>query len=414
MSESESNLNQKNSVIITAVSLYPIRTPRVSGDDSQHVLIRLQTDSGLVGVGEYADITDLPLTMPDVDDLQKSLSNLLCGQNAMELARLDHLLSLLFTGRGDTGIYTGSLRAGIEMALHDLAGKALDVPVYVLFGGPVRTRIKVCFPIFRNLSGQHIEQNLALVQRLLGEGFDVFRIYIGGAPDFDEKFLAELRNQVGDRITLQSFDLSNHVHPCDAVRLINRLRKYYEPQYVESVTASYDLKGMAEVRRRLDIPVSEHVGDSRHAIRMWEADAVDIINVANSAHGGMRESLKVFAVAEALGLRTILSTTQETSLGTAAEAHVGAAVINIHYPTVAIGPELYTEDPARNRIQYVDGYMLVPNGPGLGIEIDWKKVEALRYQIGWREYGIDHSVPDIHDLKWKVNISTGLKGMRKK
>lgn len=414
MVKPNTDLNQKQSVIVTGISLYPIRTPRVSGDDSQHVLIRLNTDSGLQGVGEYADITDLPLTMPDLNDLQKSLSNLLCGQNAMELARLDHLLSLLFTGRGDTGIYTGSLRAGIEMALHDLAGKALSVPVYVLFGGPVRTRIKVCFPMFRNLSDKHIEQNLAIVERMLGEGFDVFRLYIGAAPDFDVKYLQTLRNQVGDRITMQSFDLSNHVHPSDAVRLINRCRKYYEPQYVESVAPVQDLAGMADVRRRLDIPVSEHVGDSRHAIRMWQAGAVDIINVANSAHGGMRESLKVFAVAEALGLRTILSTTQETSLGTAAEAHVGAAVLNIHYPTVAIGPKLYTEDPARNRIRYEQGYMIVPDGPGLGIEIDWEKVEALKYQIGWREYGIDHSVPDIHDLPWKVNISTGLKGMRKK
>lgn len=386
----------------------------MSGDDSQHVLIRLETDCGLDGVGEYSDITDLPLTMPDLDDLQKSLSNLLCGQNAMELARLDHLLSLLFTGRGDVGIYTGSLRAGIEMALHDLDGKALDVPVYVLFGGPVRTRIKVCFPIFRNLIDQHIEQNLALVEHMLGEGFDNFRLYIGGSPEFDERFLAALRSQIGDRITLQSFDLSNHVHPSDAVRLINRCRKYYEPQYVESVAPTNDLNGMSDVRRRLGILVSEHVGDSRHAVQMWQAGAVDIINVANSAHGGMRESLKVFAVAEALGLRTILSTTQETSLGTAAEAHVGAAVINVHYPTVAIGPKLYTEDPARNKIRYEDGYMIVPEGPGLGIEIDWEKVEALRYQIGWREYGFDHSVPDIHDVPWKVNISTGLKGMRKK
>ena len=109
-----------------------------------------------------------------------------------------------------------------------------------------------------------------------------------------------------------------------------------------------------------------------------------------------------------------MSTTQETSLGTAAEAHVGAAVVNIHYPTVAIGPKLYTEDPARNPIRYSSGYMLVPDGPGLGIEIDWEKVQALHYKIGWREYDIDHSVPDIHDMVWKVNLSTGLQGVRKK
>ncbi len=412
--ERTDNLNPKNSVLITKVSLFSIRTPRISGDASQHVLIRLDTDSGIVGVGEYADITDLPLTMADLDDLQLSLTNVLGGQNAMEIARLDHLLSLLLTGRGDTGIYTGSLRAGVEMALYDIAGKALGVPVCVLFGGPVRTRIKVCIPIFRNLNQKHVEQNLAVVEHFLGQGFDNFRLYIGGSPDFDAIFLSALRNQIGDRITMQAFDLSNHVHPTDAVRLIQRLRKYYEPQYVESIAPLHDVHGMAEARSRLDILVSEHVGDSRHAIALWQARAIDIINVANSAHGGMRESLKVFAVAETLGLRTILSTTQETSLGTAAEAHVGAAVVNVHYPSVAIGPKLYTEDPARNPIQYDSGYMLVPTGPGLGVDIDWDKVQALHYKIGWREYEIDHSVPDIHDISWKVNLSTGLQGVRKK
>lgn len=406
--------NPASRVVVTNVSLYPIRTPRRSGDASQHVLIRLETDSGVVGAGEYADITDLPLTMPDLTDLQKSLTNVLRGQNAMELARLDHLLGLLFTGRGDTGIYTGSLRAGVEMALHDIAGKTLGLPVYALWGGPVRTKIKVCFPIFRNLNEQHVDQNLEIVKQLLAESFNNFRIYIGGVPDMDDRFLAELRRQIGDRITMQAFDLSNHVYPADSIRLINRLRKYYEPQYVESVAPTHDVRGMAEVRAKLDLPVSEHVGDARHAIALWEARAVDIINIANSAHGGMRESLKVFALAETLGLRTILSTTQETSLGTAAEAHVGAAVMNLHYPTVAIGPILYTEDPARNKIQYVDGYMLVPDGPGLGIEIDWEKVADLHYSIGWRDYEIDQSTPDVHDRIWKVNLSTGLKGVRKK
>jgi galactarate dehydratase (D-threo-forming) len=414
VTESSDNINSKNSVIITKLSLYSIRTPRISGDASQHVLIRLDTDSGIVGVGEYADITDLPLTMPDLEDLQKSLSNVLVGQNAMEIGRLDHLLSLLLTGRGDTGIYTGSLRAGFEMALHDIVGKALGIAVCVLFGGPVRKKIKVCIPIFRNLSERHVEQNLMLVEQLLAEGFDNFRLYIGGSPTFDEVFLSALRNQVGDRITMQAFDLSNHVHPTDAVRLIDRMRKYYEPQYVESIAPLHDVDGMAEARAKLDIPVSEHVGDARHAIALWKARAVDIINIANSAHGGMRESLKVFAVAETLGLRTILSTTQETSLGTAAEAHVGAAVVNVHYPTVAIGPRLYTEDPALNPIRYASGYMFVPEGPGLGIDIDWDKVKALHYKIGWRDYGIDHSVPDIHDIVWKVNLSTGLQGVRKK
>ena len=89
-------------------------------------------------------------------------------------------------------------------------------------------------------------------------------------------------------------------------------------------------------------------------------------------------------------------------------------MVNLHYPTVAIGPKLYTIDPAHNKIHYKDGYMFVPDGAGLGIEMDWDKVIELRYAIGWRDYGINHSVPDIHDQLWKVNLQTGLKGVRKK
>ncbi|HEX5481769.1 MAG TPA: hypothetical protein VFZ08_04000, partial [Terriglobia bacterium] len=93
MAEKSGRFKDTKEVEITGVSLFPIRTGRLSGDASQHVLIRLETNSGIAGVGEYSDITDLPLTMPDLDDLEKSLGNVLCGQNAMHLARLDHLLS---------------------------------------------------------------------------------------------------------------------------------------------------------------------------------------------------------------------------------------------------------------------------------------------------------------------------------
>ena len=69
--------------------------------------------------------------------------------------------------------------------------------------------------------------------------------------------------------------------------------------------------------------------------------------------------------------------------------------------------------PGSQSNSLLSGYIFVPDGPGLGIEIDWEKVQALHYKIGWREYDIDHSVPDIHDIVWK-NLSTGLQGVRKK
>lgn len=399
---------------ITNVHLVPIHTPRESGDVSQHVLVELQTDAGIEGVGEMSDVTDLPLTMPDLGDLEKSLVNVLGGLDPRRVTQIDHLLSLLFAGRNDPGIYTGNIKCGVEMAVHDLVGKRLGIPLYEYFGGPVRTEIKVCYPLFRCHREADVEANLQRTRSLVSEGFDVIRVYIGANPDMDALLLGALRTEFGDQVRMQSFDLSGHLSRMDAFNLIQRLRQFYEPEYMESVCPLDDIRGMADLRRRLNLPVSEHTGNVAMTLQLWEADAVDIINVQTTALGGLREALRHFALAEALHLRCILSTTQETSLGTAGVAHVGASVINVDYPTVAVGPKLYTADVARNPIQYRNGFMQVPAGPGLGIEVDWDAVGRLSAPLGWAQHEIQQEIVDVHDKPWKVALGTGLKGVRKK
>jgi len=393
---------------IARVQLDPIRTPRHTGDVSQHVIVTLQTDDGLIGYGEMADLADLPVTMPDLDDFVHSLENILVGLDPQEYVHIDYVL-------GRVGMFR-QIQAGVEMAVMDLVGKAHNLPLCRYLGGPTRTRIKVCYPLFRTYSDADVERNLATVRRMLPQGFDVFRVYLGDDIDSDETFLAALRAEFADRIHMQSFDYSGHLHPLDAYHSVVRLRRYYEPDYVESVAPRRDLDGTAGVRRRLDIPVSEHVRDAEDALAMAAAGAVDVINVANASTGGLLRSLRLFAAAELLGLRCILSTTQETSLGTAAVAQVGAAAVNVHYPTVAVGPLIYTVDVAANPIQYEDGYMLVPMGPGLGIDVDADKVAACRAALSWSDYEFGRDLPDVHDRASKADLiaGIGLKSLRKK
>jgi muconate cycloisomerase len=396
-------------VKITGVQLDPIHTPRRTGDITQHMIITLHTDEGFTGYGEMADLADLPVTMPDVEDFRLSLENILVGLNPQQYVHIDFVLGLLNMDR--------SLQAGIEMAVLDLVGKINNQPLSHYLGGPTRTRIKVCYPLFRTYSSAAIEANLETVQHFLDRGFDVFRCYLGDVSRNDEDFLSELSREFGDRIHMQSFDYSGHLHPSEAYRSITRCRKYFEPDYVESVGAGRDdLRGMADVRRRLDILVSEHVRDAEDALRMYQAGAVDIVTVANASSGGILRALKMFATAEMLGLQCILSTTQETSLGTAAVAHSGAAVFNVHYPTVAIGPLIYTKDVAANPIQYEDGYMIVPTGPGLGIEIDPEKLADCRAPLSWSMYEFARDVKDVHDKPAKADLTSGigLQAKRKK
>jgi len=282
---------------ITNVQLTPVHTPRWNGEVSEHVIVELESDEGLVGLGEMSDLTDLPMLMPDLRDLERNARKILVGLDPFEITKASFLLSGLFSGRQDPGLYTGAISCGLEVAMYDLAAKSVGLPLCKFLGGPTRDRIKVCYPIFRNYSEQDVRDNLERVQRLRTEGFDVFRLYIGGNPTMDELFLKTLREEVGTAIRMQAFDLSGHLERMDAYNLITRLCEYYVPEYVESVVPPTDLRGMADVRRRLNIPVSEHVGNAATLLAMWEADAIDIVNVQDSALGGLRESIFLFRLA---------------------------------------------------------------------------------------------------------------------
>ncbi len=92
---------------------------------------------------------------------------------------------------------------------------------------------------------------------------------------------------------------------------------------------------------------------------------------------GIRRARDLFAAAEALGLRTLIGTTQELSIGTSAQAHLGASVANLDFPGDAAGAQLYIDDVVVTRVKYEQGYLVVPDGPGLGMELDEAKLEAL-------------------------------------
>src|SRR5262249_9351209 len=151
-----------------------------------------------------------------------------------------------------------------------------------------------------------------------------------------------------------------------AIPAIRRLERY-EPMLVESPCA--DAEGKAEVRRQVGVPISEHVGSAETALRFARAGAVDIFNIATSS-GGLNHARRLLALAEALETQTLIGTTQELSIGTAAQAHLGAAMPNLHWPCDPTGPHLYQEDVVRRRVQYEAGFLVVPTGPGLGVEID--------------------------------------------
>ncbi len=355
---------------ISRIQLFPISIQRRTGSRHQHVIVRLEAGDSYIGWGEMSDLSHLPLYQFDLPALERTLNNLLAGKDARNLALIEDTLLRYFPDEGFKYARSGLVREGIDLALHDINGHYYGVSAATLLGGSLRDRFKVCYPIFRMRSEKDIPANLERVQNALERGFDLIRVYVGANLEADALFLARFAEQFQERVQIKSLDFSNLLSWRQTLQAIERFSESVDFLLLESVAPFDDLEGMAEVRRRSRWPVSEHVTHPQHAWQLLRSGAVDILNVSPYVLGGMRACQRVIGMAEAAHAGVLLGTTQELNLGTAAVANLGAAARVLDYPSDNTGPELYLDDIVRQPLTYTDGYLLAPQGAGLGVEVD--------------------------------------------
>ena len=347
---------------ISEVDLFAVGTRRENGTLTPHIIVRMVADDGTVGIGEMSDLGHNPVK-PDVAVMEDRLRAAMVGVDPFAPPAIDPIVDQ----------YQAPLGAGIDIAIHDLRARHLGIPVHDLFGGAYRDRYKICYPIFRQFDASEIEPNLDRMKRMLALGFDLFRVYVGGNLDVDERFLKLVRERFGDDVKIKSLDFSRRLDWKSCVAAVERL-EFIDPILVESPAP--DIPGKKKVRERIRFPISEHCGSEAQAIAFAEGEAVDILNIT-TCHQGLRRTRHLFTIAEACGLSTLIGTTQELSIGTSAQAHLGASVPNLEYPGDAAGAQLYIDDVVQDRVQYENGHLLVPEGIGLGMTLDEDQIGQL-------------------------------------
>lgn len=364
---------------ITDVKLDVVSIARHTGFVCQHGLLRLETDVGVTGVGEMSDFSHLPKYAVDAADLEATLRLSLVGRDPFEIVGINREMADLYP---ETMYYYEKgtfIRCGVDLALHDLVGKALGVNVSQLLGGRVRDRIKVCYPIFRSRTMEEVADNLAVVRKRFAQGFDAFRLYAGVNPDADEAFLDGVRSEFGHKVTIKSLDYSHLLDWKTALRTTKRLMPY-GVQLVESPAPRNDAEGLRHFRLAVDLPVSEHVWSFKQLHDMIRQDSVDIFNIALIFIGGLQAARKAAAAAEVAGKGVLIGTTQELGFGTAAQAVFAASLTNIAAISDPTGPELYVDDVTAEPVRYEGGFLVAPDAsrPGIGVDIDWDKVARLK------------------------------------
>ena len=361
---------------ITSVEAIPFRAPRrrpwhaAFGTvlESEYAVVLIQSDEGVVGVGEIATVWDRR-GVSQAHDVNRLLAPLLIGKDPLRLGELCLAVHRAL-GKG-----SNPAKAGVEIALYDLVGLALGVPVYQLLGGKIRDRVELSFSVSMGPPEQMADEAAALV----AQGFRTLKLKAGLDHRADLTAFERIRSRVGPEVMLRIDMNAGVASPKEGLR---RVRDYegMRLEFVEQPVAGPDLIGMAFIRERTTVPImaDESLWDSADALAVVRAAAADLANVYVMEAGGLREARQAFAVCEAAGLPGMIGSMPEFGIGTAAQLHLAVTVPNLIVANDCCGFLYHQEDLLEAPLRVADGTITVPETPGLGVRLDRSRLDQWK------------------------------------
>jgi L-Ala-D/L-Glu epimerase len=347
----------------------PMREPLVWPGGTRHsasgLLVQIHTDEGLVGLGEAPGPT-LPTIQTIID---AELTQFLVGQDPLRVEWLVHRMEEFTRNWSRIGAYAIS---GIEIALLDLKGKALGVPVTELLGGFCRDRVAVVGYLFIDSP----EANAKKAGAFVDAGYTELKLKVGRDFEQDHDTLAAIRDRVGGDVKIR-IDANMIWSVPAAIKWIKGLERF-DLQYVEQPVPDFDVQGLAQVRRSVAVPIAadEACTDLRSVLELIKADACDVLVVYPSEAGGLRRAHQIGSLADAAGKWCVIGSWAELGVATAGNVHVVASSSNYPFASDTHYP-LQESDVLVEPFQMTDGLVEVPRSAGLGLELDQEAVQRL-------------------------------------
>lgn len=328
------------------------------------VFVRLETRDGAAGWGEAACLGGPTWSEESAESIaatiERYIAPWLIGRDATRIEAL----------RGEMGRRVQGnpfARAAVEMALWDLNGRALGVPVTRLLGGRVRDAVPLSWSLAVTDPDAEVDEARALV----GRGHRIFKVKTAAHPvAHDVARIRRIREAVGPDVALR-VDANQGWDRASALRAI-RAMEPYGLDFVEQPVPRWDLEGLAEVARGVGVPImaDESCFSPQDAFAIARRGGVSILGLKLTKAAGLIGALATARVAEAAGLGCYVGCMIETSLGTAAYLAVATAAPPVTWGCELFGPLLLAGDVVRQPVAYRDGAILALDGPGLGVEVD--------------------------------------------
>lgn len=337
------------------------------------LIVKINTNAGLYGIGETQawrrqGSSEVLLNLVRV--IKELFEPAMIGKSPLNINMIMQELNAIVYN----SLYA---QAAIGDALYDLAGKIFNVPLYELMGGKCRDSIEVGTDLGAFTSAKEM---LNRAERSFERGYRFLRIKIGMDPKKEINYIKMLRKHFGDKIKL-GIDASGSMHFEQALQFLKKVEDY-DLCLAEQPVPIWDLDGMAALNRSITIPISadESVNSIHSLVEIIKKRAASIIQTKTGKNGGLYYCRKLWTIAEAADIAVYPGNHITTSVSAASVAHLCASWPSLRLAgDFQVGPcDIISMDVVKSSIVFKNGSIKVPQGPGLGMELDYDKINKLR------------------------------------
>jgi len=344
------------------------------------VLLEVDTDAGIVGLGEAAAYPSADVVLA----VLRTVEDLVVGEDPFAIERIGKRIEVIGTWHHVRA--TSPAIAAIEMACWDIVGKVAGQPLVNLFGGRVRDRVEYFYYLSRAAPDRVREDARHAVET----GFRTLYLKVGSDDPADDIARVEAaRAGAGPEARLR-IDANEAWSSAATLRIVGAMQ-HVGLELVEQPVSGRNLQEMAYLRSRLPVPMlANEASWTRHdQLEVIRHGAADVLSVDNQMDGGLLNLKRSAGIAETAGLSVLKHSLGELGVAAYAAAHVIASTPNFLHANQGYGA-LLADDVVGGPgpLPYVDGCLVVPERPGIGVELDRDRVGryAELYQRGVADF----------------------------
>jgi muconate cycloisomerase len=355
--------------IVDIPTIRPHRLSFGSINHQSYVVVQIRLSDGAVGYGEAATIGGASWGEESPETIKHIIDDYLSPAAMEHDPRQFERLLQAFERRCKGNRFA---KAAVEMAVMDAVARAMNVPAYQFLGGKLHESLPIAWTLASGDSDRDIEEAEA---KLAERKHRLFKVKIGAkSPEDDLRHIAQIARALQGRAEIR-VDV-NQAWDTPTARKYVRALGAAGVEMAEQPVASWNLAAMTDLSAQDGpaIMADESVCRLADALAVVQAKAAQVFSLKITKHGGLINTRKVAAIAEAAGLACYGGTMLETSLGSAASAHVFAGIPSVTAGCELFGPMLLTEDIVEEPMVCADFSLMLPDGPGFGVRVDESKL----------------------------------------